>query len=263
MTAAADALSEFLDGDDNRNIYTVPEIKGLEKRYIFCCNIVSRYHNAWRDIFSNVDIRKNIKYRYYFNTLYVAVTRAQTYLCFYEDQLPENMFQWVDSFTDTVLDFDEEKLFLNNDENAGEGWYESALKCEENGDYQRAIAQFNKSMFGDYQVCIQRCQIRMLLAQRQDREALSSCIAWKVYSQLPQIAERAAETAVSAVAEKLHALMEGTGSYKSVLQLMDELTAYDPEGRCLPDLMNCITDTAFEKIYALTEEVKDFTKGMS
>ena len=61
----AGMLLEMLDSEYAGNIFTVQEIKGLEKRYVVCIDVASAYSQEWADIFSEKNIRKNMKYRYH------------------------------------------------------------------------------------------------------------------------------------------------------------------------------------------------------
>src|SRR5690606_5027570 len=70
------------------NLYTVQEIKGQEFEKIIAYNIASDYAEAWEKIM-NQEIDKGseeaLQYRFYFNTLYVAITRGRINLYLYEE----------------------------------------------------------------------------------------------------------------------------------------------------------------------------------
>jgi DNA helicase-2/ATP-dependent DNA helicase PcrA len=80
-------LASLVNGRESGNIYTIQEIKGLEKKYVVCYNIASLYSTIWKDIFSEKDIRKNAKYRYYFNTPTIRLWVTE-YLATSQDLLP-------------------------------------------------------------------------------------------------------------------------------------------------------------------------------
>ena len=72
-------------------IFTVEEIKGIEKDYIICYNVMSYYHKEWERILTT-DVKYQNQYRYYFNLLYVALTRARHHLCFIEEKVPSLLY---------------------------------------------------------------------------------------------------------------------------------------------------------------------------
>lgn len=118
-------------------------------------------------------------------------------------------------------------------------------------------------MHSDYLSCIQRCRIRQMLAQHRDQLALTSCLEWKAFSLLPLIAEQSAEESVAGTAARLRCLMDGSGFSGSVADLLDEIRPYDPQEQLLPDLMDRLIESTFEKISSLTRNLDDLTKGMT
>ncbi len=75
---------ETFAGERLYNVFTIQEAKGLEFEYVFCYNLTSAYKSGWEDIFAG-KARKNSKYRFYFNVIYVAITRATENLCIFEE----------------------------------------------------------------------------------------------------------------------------------------------------------------------------------
>ncbi|MFR4992969.1 MAG: UvrD-helicase domain-containing protein, partial [Turicibacter sp.] len=73
-------------------VFTVEEIKGIEKDYIICYNVMTKYKTAWETIL-NQDVMYQNQYRYYFNLLYVALTRARHHLCFIEEDMPPSLYE--------------------------------------------------------------------------------------------------------------------------------------------------------------------------
>ena len=63
--------------------YTIRECKGLEFKKVFCFDILTEYGDVWQKILSS-NVRHGQKYRYYFNTLYVSITRSQNGICLVE-----------------------------------------------------------------------------------------------------------------------------------------------------------------------------------
>jgi superfamily I DNA/RNA helicase len=77
------------DASDAINIYTVQEIKGQEFDKVISYNMVSFYQEYWEAISNNLVKRgtdEALQYRFYFNTLYVALTRGRTNLYLYEEK---------------------------------------------------------------------------------------------------------------------------------------------------------------------------------
>ena len=61
-----------------KKTYTIQECKGLERERVICFDLFGGHPNEWRFITnSTAKIENGGSFRYYFNVLYVAVTRAQ------------------------------------------------------------------------------------------------------------------------------------------------------------------------------------------
>ncbi|MGL4652687.1 ankyrin repeat domain-containing protein [Cetobacterium sp.] len=70
-------------------IFTVEEAKGLEFESVICYNLISSNLNEWDIILSN-NAKKNQNYRYFFNLLYVGITRAKSNIIFMEEEVENN-----------------------------------------------------------------------------------------------------------------------------------------------------------------------------
>ncbi len=74
----------------NREILTVSEIKGLERDTVIVYNVLSDNYEKWETLERITVNRKtadeNSVYRYYFNLLYVALSRAKKNIFVYEEQ---------------------------------------------------------------------------------------------------------------------------------------------------------------------------------
>ena len=74
----------------NREILTVSEIKGLERDTVILYNILSANYDKWETLDRITVNRKtadeNSVYRYYFNLLYVAISRARSNVYVYEER---------------------------------------------------------------------------------------------------------------------------------------------------------------------------------
>ncbi|MCD6321716.1 MAG: AAA family ATPase, partial [Clostridiales bacterium] len=132
-------------GTDSKiaNIYTVAEIKGLEFDYIFCYNLIGRNKEYWQDIFNN-KVKHIGKYRYYFNILYVAGTRARETLCFCEDRNLYNIIELQNLFKNTipVAKFSTAGLNLKSGMDTPKEWEEKAVSLEHYGVYDKAALYF-------------------------------------------------------------------------------------------------------------------------
>ena len=74
----------------NREILTVSEIKGLERDTVILYNVLSANYDKWETLDRITVNRKtadeNSVYRYYFNLLYVAISRAKSNVYVYEER---------------------------------------------------------------------------------------------------------------------------------------------------------------------------------
>lgn len=83
----ADSLTkEALQKRGFKHIYTVAEFKGIEREFILCYGIISSHDAEWRRVYDNQISKDDLyRFRYYFNQLYVAITRARQGVCFLDD----------------------------------------------------------------------------------------------------------------------------------------------------------------------------------
>lgn len=84
-------LFKLLKSKDNflDMIFTVEEAKGLEFESVICYNLISSHLEEWDIILSN-NAKKNQNYRYFFNLLYVGITRAKSNIIFMEEEIKNN-----------------------------------------------------------------------------------------------------------------------------------------------------------------------------
>lgn len=131
----------------NSLIYTIAEIKGMEYRYVVCCNVLSAYDSMWNEIMGERTAKKT-RYRYYFNLFYVSVTRAQEFLCVMEQNEKNPLYSDLKS-TENLLgceqSFDVRKLFLDQLRNEDTDWYADAEDNEDAGNYLRALESYRKA----------------------------------------------------------------------------------------------------------------------
>lgn len=122
-------------------VLTVSEIKGIEKSYIITYNIMSDFKKQWEDIFS-CDQKQSESYRYYFNVVYVAITRAREYLCMIEDNICEETRNWLLAQGKKVSLFNANRLQLQ-ESSTDHDLLQAAIDFEKNGHFENAIAQYN------------------------------------------------------------------------------------------------------------------------
>lgn len=147
-------------------VLTVSEIKGIERKYIVSYNMMSAFYEEWRAIFTqNVKLNHEV-YRYYFNLLYVAVTRARDVFCMIEDHLGENESNWLISQVDVIEQFDLVELGLSESSTLDQ-LLKEAEEFEYDETYDHAIALYEnllKKDHSDYTILAQqglkRCKIK-------------------------------------------------------------------------------------------------------
>ena len=145
---------------EHTSVYTVAEIKGMEYEYVLGYNLVGAFTDVWQRIFK--EGRGKTKFRYYYNLLYVAMTRARYYFCIIDKQLSNELESNL-SFK-YVSDFDPAELYLNQLIDDEKNWLEQAEKYEKEGKFQDAIFYYNY-VEAD-QSNIYRCRYKMALQDK-------------------------------------------------------------------------------------------------
>lgn len=99
------SLYKKFEISDEVNIYTVHEIKGQEFSKIIIYNIISDYQSYWDDIM-NDKISKGSdlvnEYKYYFNLLYVAITRGRENIFMYEKHKDSKIIKQIIDYFDII-----------------------------------------------------------------------------------------------------------------------------------------------------------------
>lgn len=126
-------------GETSR-VFTVNEIKGLEYSYVVCFNLLSNSKSCWSDIFDGV-CRHDARYRYYFNSFYVAVTRARENLLIYEDDEDSPLLGRLNNVFDEVNEFDEQYLGLLRFSDVSD-WLKDAEELEAKDKLEQAIGSY-------------------------------------------------------------------------------------------------------------------------
>lgn len=140
-------------------VFTVEEIKGIEKDYIICYNVMTKYKAAWETIL-NQDVMYQNQYRYYFNLLYVALTRARHHLCFIEEDMPPSLYEQFESEFLSFDAFDETQLKLSQLSTDNQ-FYKEAQLYERRELYEQAITEYELSQLQEAQADIERCRALM------------------------------------------------------------------------------------------------------
>ena len=125
-------------------IFTASEIKGVEYQYVVCINVFSKYYDEWHTIVSeNFAKKRETKHRFYFNLIYVALTRAQLHICFIDKQPIVEIDQILQLNVQSV--FDSNVCRFTDLGSSLWDWYEQAQEYHENGVYDKAIKYYQKS----------------------------------------------------------------------------------------------------------------------
>ena len=159
----------------NKSVFTVSEIKGMEYSYVLCCDLFGTFADIWNRILKNGGASHKTKYRYYFNLVYVAATRAQTTLCFIDSgdigeinkRLPLK----------NVLSYNRTDLYINQLTNQEDGWLKDAQQLEQNGKYEEAIESYKNAGELASVLDVYRCTAEMYRQKHDFKNATRYAIA--------------------------------------------------------------------------------------
>ena len=154
----------------NSAVFTVAEIKGMEYEYVLCFDLIGTYFEAWEKMLKKV--RRQTKYRYYFNLLYVAMTRAQNYLCFIDKPQAEEL-DWKIKFN-SVRSFNTESLYFDRMSKDLAAFYEIAQELEKNGKYREALE--NYIIAEAEPECLYRCEYGIAIKDKDYDRAIQYAI---------------------------------------------------------------------------------------
>ena len=156
-------------------IFTIPEIKGMEYRYVVCFDLITTFKDTWTKIIQG-DSRKRTKYRYYFNLLYVAFSRAQDSLCIIESGDVDTITATLYGNIEHVTAFDTEKLYIDQLPKDIDEIIAEAEDYFRYGDYARAKQRYIKAGKRNFAREIDRCDIYQYINERQFEKALRKAI---------------------------------------------------------------------------------------
>ena len=152
--------TEKFDARRESAVFTVADIKGVEYEYVVCYDLIGNNIDTWQRILAGV--HHQTKYRYYFNLLYVAMTRAQEYLCLVDTHLSEELEKKFG--IQTVNVFDSKKLYFDRLSSSETDYYEQAHELEQNGKYREAIGLYRAAKAE--QACIDRCSYHISIEDK-------------------------------------------------------------------------------------------------
>lgn len=125
-----------IDKNIAARVFTINEIKGLEYKNIYCYNIISSNDKYWNDIYEGKG-KRNSKYRYFFNMLYVSVSRAKDNIYLYEENTNNKMLKKLTSEINVIRKYDEEKLNLTQKSTA-QDWLKESEKLRKMDNLDKA-----------------------------------------------------------------------------------------------------------------------------
>ncbi len=129
--------------EQETNIFTVQEVKGREFSKAILYNIVTDEKDVWDNIMDSPKVKDKAiitKYMYYFNLLYVAMTRAKYNVFIYEDKETQIISTLKPLFE--IVDDNLETLMNIQDYDTEENRREQAKKHFNEGDYERAMTMY-------------------------------------------------------------------------------------------------------------------------
>lgn len=155
------------------SILTVTEAKGIENKYVITYNIISAFKEQWREIMGETKLRSEV-HRYYFNVLYVAITRARDVIGMIEDDLCAEMKEWLATYVEKISTLDINALELLENSTLND-LLKRAQEYEENKIFRNAIAEYRNSLekkdsafMEEAQRGILRCQIKQEFEKDRD-----------------------------------------------------------------------------------------------
>lgn len=128
----------------NDIISTVIDVKGMEYKYIVCYNLIGEFEDEWNLILNDRSVKRNTKYRFYFNLLYVAITRAQEFLCIINEKSVKELDEYLKKYYDSLLEFNASFMGIEELSNTAEVWLEQAEMYMNNGRFKEAKESLTK-----------------------------------------------------------------------------------------------------------------------
>ncbi len=155
-----------------RCIFTVPEIKGMEYSYVIAFDLIGKYCPVWNEMLSTDIAKRQTKYRYYFNLLYVAMSRTQFHLCFIDKETTESVEKILKPHEYGSVNTDE--LRFTDLIQSDEGWISYAKSCEENGQFENALGAYLNGHAPEKDIF--RCNMKVSYRDQEYETAMKYCI---------------------------------------------------------------------------------------
>jgi tetratricopeptide (TPR) repeat protein len=112
--------------------------------------------------------------------LYVAVTRAREYICFYEDEDDLTLYEEIQEHIQNINTFNENELkfdYISDDDD----YFKEGQYLESKEKYEQAIFQYKKSKSKNISHCIKRCEALLLKEKGKYSEAGAKLLKLKEY----------------------------------------------------------------------------------
>lgn len=167
---------------DNKLVFTVSDYKGLENEYIIGYNIISKFKEKWNEIlYKNINSNNN-ELRYYFNLLYVLVTRARNNILLIEDDFNEELIKYFKEGIEVINEFDYKKLGLDRISTKDEH-YKKALRLERKKQYIQAIESYKNADLNENELKqeVGRCEALQKILEGYYKEGAEELLKLKEY----------------------------------------------------------------------------------
>ena len=128
--------------DVHMRVFSIDEIKGLEYDNVICLNLATTNLFAWKKIF-NGEVKRDQRYRKYFNLFYVGITRCKKNLKKIEDKIQGNIL--LEKKKDLKTEANQEnKEILSKEINISnkEEWFEEGKRLYNVENYEEAQKAF-------------------------------------------------------------------------------------------------------------------------
>ncbi|MHC1748196.1 MAG: UvrD-helicase domain-containing protein [Cellulosilyticaceae bacterium] len=142
-------------------IFTISEIKGIENNTIICVNMFTAYRDKWETIINNERLKQTNFYKYLFNMIYVAITRAKNDVCFIDDTVDLTLYD-VFFKEKMVCEYYDPITFHFEQASTEQDFYQYALKLEESELYEAALIEYQKLQLAKAHIGARRCKAAIL-----------------------------------------------------------------------------------------------------
>ena len=128
--------------DIHMRVFSIDEIKGLEYDNVICLNLATTNLFAWEKIF-NKEVKRDQRYRKYFNLFYVGITRCKKNLTIMEDKIYGNLLlEKIKDFITESSEENKEKITKEINISNKEEWLEEGKRLYNVENYEEAQKAF-------------------------------------------------------------------------------------------------------------------------